>query len=83
MVLRHSGLAEHWSCRTVGLRYRDEGHAMTSPGRHVVFIHGLWLHATSWAPWVEVFQTAGYTPLAPGWPGEPDTVEEARSHPDQ
>ena len=38
---------------------------------------------TSWAPWKELFQTAGYTPLAPGWPGEPDTVEEARSHPDQ
>ena len=31
----------------------------------------------------EAFQAAGYTPLAPGWPGEPDTVEEARSHPDQ
>ena len=56
---------------------------MTSAGSHVVFIHGLWLHATSWAPWTELFQTAGYTPLAPGWPGEPDTVEEARNHPDQ
>ena len=71
------------ACGTVGAWYRDEGHAMTSAGRPVVFIHGLWLHATSWAPWVELFQTAGYTPLAPGWPGEPDTVEEARSHPDQ
>ena len=56
---------------------------MTSAGSHVVFIHGLWLHATSWGPWTEAFQAAGYTPLAPGWPGEPDTVEEARSHPDQ
>ena len=66
-----------------GLADQDEGHAMTSAGSHVVFIHGLWLHATSWTPWKELFQTAGYTPLAPGWPGEPDTVEEARSHPDQ
>ena len=41
----------------------------------VVFIHGLWLHATSWAPWVELFSQAGYDPVAPGWPGDPDTVE--------
>jgi pimeloyl-ACP methyl ester carboxylesterase len=48
----------------------------------VVFIHGLWLHASSWAPWVELFREAGYDPVAPGWPHEPDTVEEARSKPD-
>ena len=56
---------------------------MTPAGRHVVFIHGLWVHATSWAPWAELFQTSGYTPLAPGWPGTSDTVEETRSHADQ
>ena len=56
---------------------------MTPASGHVVFVHGLWLHATSWAPWMELFQAAGYTPVAPGWPGEPDTVEEARSHPDE
>jgi alpha-beta hydrolase superfamily lysophospholipase len=50
--------------------------------RPVVFIHGLWLHATSWNPWVELFTEAGYTPLAPGWPGEPDSVAEAREHPE-
>lgn len=49
----------------------------------VVLIHGLWLHATSWAPWNDLFREAGYAPLAPGWPGEPATVEEARAHPDQ
>ena len=48
----------------------------------VVFIHGLWLHATSWAPWVELFSKAGYDPVAPGWPGDPDTVEAARANPD-
>ena len=48
----------------------------------VVFIHGLWLHATSWQPWEDVFRRAGYDTLAPGWPGEPDTVEDARAHPD-
>ena len=48
----------------------------------VVFIHGLWLHATSWNPWIELFREAGYAPIAPGWPGEPDTVAEAREHPE-
>ncbi|MDT7579800.1 MAG: hypothetical protein QOK35_1064 [Pseudonocardiales bacterium] len=49
----------------------------------VVFIHGLWLHATSWQPWTELFGEAGYTAVAPGWPGDPDTVEEARANPDR
>ena len=31
------------------------------------FIHGLWLHATSWAPWQELFAEAGYETAAPGW----------------
>jgi pimeloyl-ACP methyl ester carboxylesterase len=44
----------------------------------VVFIHGLWLHATSWEPWLDTFRDVGYEPVAPGWPGEPDTVAEAR-----
>jgi alpha-beta hydrolase superfamily lysophospholipase len=48
----------------------------------VVFIHGLWLHATSWAPWAELFSEAGYDPIAPGWPGDPETVEAARANPD-
>jgi pimeloyl-ACP methyl ester carboxylesterase len=48
----------------------------------VVFIHGLWLHATSWASWAELFTEAGYDPIAPGWPGDPDTVEAARANPD-
>ena len=48
----------------------------------VVFIHGLWLHASSWAPWLDLFAEAGYAPVAPGWPGIPDTVEAARANPD-
>lgn len=53
-----------------------------TPDRPVVFIHGLWLHATSWTPWLEMFSTAGYHASAPGWPGEPDTVEDARQNPE-
>ena len=48
----------------------------------VVFIHGLWLHATSWQPWQELFAEAGYQPSAPGWPGDADTVEATRANPD-
>lgn len=55
---------------------------MTAHQRPVVFIHGLWLHATSWDPWVELFREAGYAPSAPGWPGEADTVEAARQQAD-
>lgn len=49
--------------------------------RPVVFIHGLWLHATSWQPWVDEFAAAGYRPSAPGWPHEPTTVAQARQNP--
>lgn len=48
----------------------------------VVFVHGLWLHASSWAPWEEYFGNAGYETHAPGWPGDQDTVELARANPD-
>jgi hypothetical protein len=49
----------------------------------VVFIHGLWLHASSWDPWVELFAKEGYAPVAPGWPGVPETVKLARAYPDR
>ncbi len=48
----------------------------------VVFIHGLWLLPTSWDRWAEVFDEAGYAPVAPGWPDDPGTVEEANLHPE-
>ncbi len=48
----------------------------------VVFIHGLWLLPSSWDRWAEMFTEAGYAPLTPGWPDDPDTVEEAREHPE-
>jgi non-heme chloroperoxidase len=48
----------------------------------VVFIHGLWLLPSSWDRWAEVFETAGYTALTPGWPDDPETVEEAKEHPE-
>lgn len=50
--------------------------------RPAVFVHGLWLHATSWQPWLDLFAERGYDPIAPGWPHEPPTVAEARQQPD-
>jgi pimeloyl-ACP methyl ester carboxylesterase len=55
---------------------------MTGLRTPVVFIHGLWLHATSWDRWLELYRDAGYEPVAPGWPGEPPTVHEARENPE-
>jgi non-heme chloroperoxidase len=52
-------------------------------GTPVLFIHGLWLHASSWGPWVERFERAGYAPLAPGWPGESAAIGEVREEPER
>jgi pimeloyl-ACP methyl ester carboxylesterase len=48
----------------------------------VVFIHGLWLLPTSWDRWAAAFEEAGYTALTPGWPDDPETVEEANAKPE-
>jgi pimeloyl-ACP methyl ester carboxylesterase len=48
----------------------------------VLFIHGLWLHASSWQSWVDLFAARGYDAVAPGWPGIADTVAEARAKAD-
>jgi non-heme chloroperoxidase len=56
--------------------------ANASGNTPVVFIHGLWLLPSSWANWADFFMQAGYAPLTPDWPGDPETVDEARAHPD-
>jgi pimeloyl-ACP methyl ester carboxylesterase len=55
---------------------------MTSSAVPVLFLHGLWLHASSWEPWLDLFATHGYVPTAEGWPQEPATVAEARRQPE-
>lgn len=54
---------------------------MTESATPVVFVHGLWLHHTSWGRWQELFAERGYAPIAPGWPGEADTVAATRADP--
>jgi pimeloyl-ACP methyl ester carboxylesterase len=56
--------------------------ANTSGRAPVVFIHGLWLLPSSWDRWVQLFEEAGYAPVTPSWPDDPETVEEARANPD-
>jgi pimeloyl-ACP methyl ester carboxylesterase len=52
-------------------------------GRHpVVFVHGLWLLSSSWDQWRRLFEDNGYATIAPGWPDDPETVTEAREHPE-
>ncbi len=48
----------------------------------VVFVHGLWLLSSSWQRWRDLFEANGYITLAPGWPDDPATVEDAKAHPE-
>lgn len=56
--------------------------ANTTHRQPVVFVHGLWLLPSSWDRWVALFEKNGYTALTPGWPDDPETVEEANAHPE-
>src|SRR5712672_2808308 len=56
--------------------------ANASSATPVVFVHGLWLLPSSWDRWVTLFEEAGYVALTPGWPDDPETVAQAREHPD-
>src|SRR5919106_2371130 len=48
----------------------------------VIFIHGLWLLPSSWDRWADLFEEAGYAAVTPSWPDDPETVDEARAHPE-
>jgi pimeloyl-ACP methyl ester carboxylesterase len=56
--------------------------ANTNRGAPVVFIHGLWLLPSSWERWATLFEEAGYAVLTPGWPDDPETVQQANANPD-
>jgi len=55
---------------------------MGTSKRTVIFIHGLWIHSTSWQAWMDFFKGRGYDTLNPGWPGDSDTVAGCRSNPE-
>jgi non-heme chloroperoxidase len=48
----------------------------------VVFIHGLWLLASSWDGWKELFAESGFASIAAQWPDDPESVSEAKAHPE-
>ncbi|HET8786636.1 MAG TPA: alpha/beta hydrolase, partial [Candidatus Limnocylindrales bacterium] len=48
----------------------------------VVFVHGLWLLPSSWQRWAALFEEAGYVAVTPGWPDDPQTVEQAKEQPE-
>ncbi len=56
--------------------------ANTSTSTPVVFVHGLWLLPSSWERWAAFFEEAGFVALTPGWPDDPETVREAKAHPE-
>jgi pimeloyl-ACP methyl ester carboxylesterase len=48
----------------------------------IVFVHGLWLLPSSWDRWAALSEEAGYTAVTPGWPDDPETVADAKAHPE-
>ena len=73
----------HSRVASISEREKQEIKAANASGRTpVVFIHGLWLLPGSWASWADLFTQAGYAPLTPDWPDDPQTVEAARANPD-
>ena len=71
---KHAPITEHET--------KQVDRANTAGSTPVVFVHGLWLLPTSWDRWAELFEKNGYTALTPGWPDDPDTVAEAKEHPE-
>jgi pimeloyl-ACP methyl ester carboxylesterase len=50
--------------------------------RPVVFIHGAFMSAESWAPWIQRFEARGYKCVAPAWPFLDHSVDELQHAPD-
>lgn len=68
---------------TLTPRELEEIERANSSGRSpVMFVHGLWLLPNSWDRWAALFEEAGYTAIRPGWPDDPETVADAREHPE-
>lgn len=68
---------------TLTQRELDEISRANETGRvPVVFVHGLWLLSSSWDAWRDFFEQNGYSTIAPGWPDDPASVEQARTDPE-
>lgn len=49
----------------------------------VVFIHGAFMSAESWGPWMQRFEARGYKTIAPAWPFLDHSVDELQRAPDR
>src|SRR4051794_19995211 len=68
---------------TITQREAEQVERANASGRTpVVLIHGLWLLPSSWDNWAQRFEEAGYAAVTPSWPDDPETIEEARAHPE-
>jgi len=65
---------------TITEREATEVAAANASGKQpVVFIHGLWLLASSWNAWAARFAEEGYATVAVDWPGDAESVAAARA----
>lgn len=49
--------------------------------RTIVFVHGLWMHSSSWQAWMDFFSQQGYNTMSAAWPGDSATIAECRADP--
>jgi len=73
-IATESGITEHEA--------EQIERANTTGRTPVVFIHGLWLLPSSWDRWAALFEESGYSAVEPGWPDDPQSVAEAKAHPE-
>jgi pimeloyl-ACP methyl ester carboxylesterase len=53
----------------------------TSSKPTIVLVHGLWLTQKSWDGWVERYEKAGFSVVAPSWPGLEKGIDAIRRDP--
>jgi pimeloyl-ACP methyl ester carboxylesterase len=53
----------------------------TSSRPTIVLVHGLWLTQKSWDRWVDRYEKAGFSVLAPSWPGLEGGIDAIRRDP--
>ena len=71
------------STSTVTTREAAEVAAANASGRRpVVFVHGLWLLASSWDAWRTLFEERGYATVAVDWPHDEGSFAAAHDHAD-
>src|SRR5437867_3978943 len=75
-------MMRHMSTALTARETAEVARANQSGKQPVVFIHGLWLLASSWDSWADLFEQAGYSAVKPGWPDDPETVVDANARPD-